>query len=171
MKTVLKFVLFAASALLLQPVQAQTAAQPQAVKPPKKNPPAKAVKPATKAAPAAAAPAAAAVLEGDDEDDLPQDTSAATVTEFHCDHGQKITFYQNPGDNKFVALRWGKQISRMRRVETSTGADRFENRRHGLIWIGIPAKSMLLDSRKGLQLANECRNEAQLQTLKEAAKG
>jgi hypothetical protein len=56
----------------------------------------------------------------------------------------------------------------MTRVSTSTGADRFENRMHGLVWIGIPAKGMLLDSKKGLQLANECKSPDQLKA--EAAK-
>jgi hypothetical protein len=34
---------------------------------------------------------------------------------------------------------------------------------YGLIWIGIPAKGMLLDSKQNRQLANECRNAEQWQ--------
>jgi hypothetical protein len=50
----------------------------------------------------------------------------------------------------------------MSRVETTTGAHRFENTKAGFIWIGIPAKGLLLDSRKGLQLANECKTAQQV---------
>ena len=32
----------------------------------------------------------------------------------------------------------------------------------GLVWIGIPAKGLLLDSKKGQQLANECKNAEQM---------
>jgi len=49
----------------------------------------------------------------------------------------------------------------MHRVSTTTGAHRFENAKNGLVWIGIPAKGMLLDSKKGKQLANECRSPEQ----------
>jgi hypothetical protein len=33
---------------------------------------------------------------------------------------------------------------------------RYEDRRSGLTWIKIPTKSMLLDSRMGEPLANDC---------------
>jgi hypothetical protein len=32
---------------------------------------------------------------------------------------------------------------------------------YGLIWIGIPAKGMLLDSKQNRQLANECKDAEQ----------
>jgi hypothetical protein len=41
----------------------------------------------------------------------------------------------------------GKTPVRMSRVET-TGAHRFENTKAGFIWIGIPAKGLLLDSQR-----------------------
>ena len=44
---------------------------------------------------------------------------------------------------------------------TTTGAQRFENPFWGLIWIGIPAKGILLDSRLNRQLANECKTAQQ----------
>ena len=40
---------------------------------------------------------------------------------------------------------------------TTTGAQRFENPKFGLIWIGIPSKGILLDSTLNRQLANECK--------------
>jgi membrane-bound inhibitor of C-type lysozyme len=106
-----------------------------------------------KPAPVAAAP--------DPEADEP-DVLGSNVVDYDCELGNKITIYQNAGDESHVALRWKTRLHRLTRVATTTGAQRFENKHYGLIWIGIPAKGMLLDSKKNRQLANECRNAEQL---------
>jgi hypothetical protein len=153
MSKVLKLVSFLAcsSALLLQPVLAQTAAAP--AKPAKQH---------VKSKAAAPAPEKVEPVDPNDEDTMPADINASVVTEYDCDHATKITFFKNPGDEDHVAIRWNKMLMRMKRVVTTTGADRFENRHYGLIWIGIPTKSILLDSKKGQQLANECKNPQQM---------
>lgn len=92
-----------------------------------------------------------------DDDEKEPDTSASSSTEFHCELGNKLTIYHTAGDDQHIALRWKQRLLQMIRVDTSTGANRFENRKVGLVWIGIPAKGMLLDSKKGQQLANECK--------------
>lgn len=121
--------------------------------------------PAKKAAPAKAATATAnAATDGDDEDREP-DVGSSAAMEYNCELGNKLTVYRNDGDNKHIALRWKKQLLRLTRVDTSTGANRFENRKNGWVWIDIPAKAMLLDSKKGQQLANECRNPEQLKLV------
>lgn len=94
--------------------------------------------------------------DNDDESSEPE-VAGTTIYEFNCELGNKITAYKNEGDEKFIAIRWEKHIHRLKRVGTTTGANRFENHMAGLVWIGIPAKSMLLDSKKGQQLANECK--------------
>lgn len=87
---------------------------------------------------------------------------ADTVTvDYACELGNKVTTYTMENDSSHMALRWKKRLHRMTRVGTSTGANRFENKTYGLVWIGIPAKSMLLDSKANRQLANECRNADQ----------
>jgi hypothetical protein len=86
-------------------------------------------------------------------------SSSATI--FNCELGNKITTYTNPDDNKHLAIRWKNKLHRLHRVATTTGANRFENTKYGLVWIDIPAKAMLLDSNKGQQLANECRDPEQ----------
>ena len=90
----------------------------------------------------------------------PDITDTVTV-DFNCELGNKVTIYTNEGDSAHMALRWKKRLHRMTRVGTSTGASRFENTTYGLVWIGIPAKSMLLDSKANRQLANECKNADQ----------
>jgi hypothetical protein len=104
-----------------------------------------------------------------DEDEAEPDVGGTTVVDYQCELGNKITIFTNNDDNKHIALKWGKRLHRLARVDTTTGASRFENHHYGLIWIGIPAKGMLLDSKSGHQLANDCKNAEQLAPPKAAA--
>ena len=116
-----------------------------------------------KAAAATAATAGAAVAAaGTDEEDREPDTAGHVSLDYNCALGDKVTIFANDSDDKHIALRWNKRLMRLTRVDTTTGANRFENRRQGMVWIGIPAKGILLDSRKGQQLANECKSAEQM---------
>jgi hypothetical protein len=95
------------------------------------------------------------------DDDNSPDTAGRTRTDFNCELGNKITIYENDKDDKRIGLQWNKKVHELTRVSTTTGANRFEDKAAGLVWINIPAKSMLLDSKKGQQLANECRTNGQ----------
>lgn len=123
-------------------------------------------KPAAKAKKVAAKPVEPKAPNEEEDEPVITDTAA---TDFDCELGNKITIYQNAGDDGHIALRWKKRLHRLTRVGTTTGALRFENKLYGLIWIGIPAKGMLLDSKQNRQLANECRNAEQLKPLATAA--
>lgn len=101
-----------------------------------------------------AAPAASAAAE--------PEMKGFSKTDFHCELGTNLTIYEKANDNKSIGLKWNKKVHELTRVETTTGANRFENRQAGLVWIGIPAKGMLLDSKKGHQLANECKSADQM---------
>jgi hypothetical protein len=81
----------------------------------------------------------------------------AVATHFHCESGNKITTYQHEGEKQSIELRWKNQLHHLVRVKTSTGANRFENQQQGLVWLGLPTKNILLDSKKGQQLANDCK--------------
>jgi hypothetical protein len=109
-------------------------------------------KPKAKAKKAEAAPA-----PSEPEPDLTDTVS----TDYSCELGNKITIYANEHDDSHIALRWQKRLHRLERVGTTTGAQRFENSQLGLIWIGIPSKGILLDSKQNRQLANECKSAAQ----------
>jgi hypothetical protein len=119
-------------------------------------------KPAAKKAAKKTAEAAAPALAGDPEEANEPVVTNDTVTEYDCELGNKITIYTNAGDDAHIALRWKKRLHRLTRVGTTTGANRFENKLYGLVWIGIPAKGMLLDSKQNRQLANECKSPEQL---------
>lgn len=106
-----------------------------------------------------------------DEDDIKPDVTGSTSTDFKCELGNQVTIYENNADDKYIAVRWKDQLYRMTRVDTTTGANRFENKKYGLVWIGIPAKSILLNAKKGQQLANECKNVAQMMQPAAPAEG
>ncbi|WP_039785317.1 hypothetical protein [Herbaspirillum huttiense] len=122
-----------------------------------------------KAAAAAAKPAEKMALSSDADDDENEPEIGGTKSaDFQCEMGHKLTIWKNEADDKHIAIRWDKRIHRLTRVETTTGANRFENRKMGLVWIGIPAKGLLLDSKKGQQLANECKNAEQIKAAEAA---
>ncbi|GAA4014877.1 hypothetical protein [Actimicrobium antarcticum] len=118
----------------------------------------------SKKAAAAAATVAPYELAAPDDDDTGAaiDADKALSTEYKCELGNTVTIFRNDGDDNYIALRWHKLLTRMKRVSTTTGAHRFENKRSGMVWIGIPAKGILLDSKKGQQLANECKDPTQM---------
>jgi membrane-bound inhibitor of C-type lysozyme len=160
MNKLLCALLLIATASIATPALAQSstsaASEPTAKKTVKK--PVKKAKKKT----AKAAAATPAVVAGDDDDDNGEmNIESSIVTHYDCELGNKIVTYVNPGDEKYLAIRWKDKIQRLRRVGTTTGANRFENKKYGLVWINIPSKAMLLDSKKGQQLANECRNPDQ----------
>ena len=110
-----------------------------------------------------ATPAPFALALPDEEDTgAPIDPAKAMATEYKCDLGAMVTIFHNADDNNYIALRHEKLLTRMKRVSTTTGANRFENKRSGLVWIGIPAKGILLDAKQGRQIANECKDPDQL---------
>ena len=121
-----------------------------------------------KAAAVVAAGAAGAAVAAT-VDEAEPDITDTKVTDYACELGNAITIYTNEKDDAHIALRWKKRLHRLERVGTTTGALRFENPRFGLIWIGIPSKGILLDSKLNRQLANECKNAEQSKPLVTAA--
>jgi hypothetical protein len=81
----------------------------------------------------------------------------ATKTQYKCELGKKITVFSKPGQQDTITLRWNDKNHTLMREATTTGAHRFEDKKAGLVWINIPAKGILLDSKRGRQLANECK--------------
>jgi len=80
-----------------------------------------------------------------------------TTGVFHCDMNRKVELRQVSEDRKSAILYWERRNYTMQVVATQTGALRLEDKTSGLTWITIPGKSMLLDTKQGKQLANECR--------------
>jgi len=102
-------------------------------------------------------------------DEPEPDITDTVVTDYACELNNKLTIYTNAQDDGHIALRWKNRLHRLDRIGTTTGALRFENPKFGLIWIGIPSKGILLDSKLNRQLANECKNAEQAKPLVAAA--
>jgi hypothetical protein len=54
-------------------------------------------------------------------------------------------------------LNWNQRDYTLKAVGARSGAVRYEDPSSGLVWLLISSKSMLLDSRQGQRLADECR--------------
>jgi hypothetical protein len=93
-------------------------------------------------------------------DEQDPDITASAASEYECIQGHKITVYRNPADAENAAMRWDKKLYAMKRIETQSGAERLESKKPGLVFIGIPAKAMLFDAKKG-RLADECKLPSQ----------
>ena len=162
MKHTLTAILIAGLSATLSPVFAQTASTPA----PAASASASASSASTSTAPKKATKkkstkkaAAPAVV---DEDVAEPNVTSSTAVDYKCEMGNKITVYTNAGDDQHIALKWGKRVHRLTRVTTETGANRFENHHYGLVWLDIPTKGILLDSKTGHQLANDCKDAEQM---------
>ncbi|MCD6026925.1 MAG: putative signal peptide protein [Solimicrobium sp.] len=96
-------------------------------------------------------------LAAADDDNAVLDLKESTTQLYKCELNDSLTIYSHKVDNNRVALRWHNKLYGLKRVETTTGANRFENKKSGMVWIRIPSKGMLLDSIHGQQLTNECK--------------
>lgn len=105
-----------------------------------------------------------------DDEPIP-DVTDTTLTEFACEMNNKVAVYRNLMDDSYIILRWQNHLRRMEKVGTTTGARRYESAKTGLVWIGIPSKGILLDSKQNRQLANECKDAEQAKPAMAAAPG
>ena len=108
--------------------------------------------PVQETAPAATvAPASAPVVQ-----QAPR-RAALMAGKFHCEQGNRVEVSADPQRPDAIKLDWKGRSYPMMAVGTSTGALRYEDAASGNVWIQIPAKSMLLNTKAGQQLANECK--------------
>jgi hypothetical protein len=136
--------------------QAPTAAKPKAV----------AAK-SSKAAPLVTSP----VLPSPVADAKVQEAVAGEVHTGHmvCELGNSVTITQDPQQPTRFIVQMKKATYYMTPVETSTGAVRLEDAQAGAMWLQLPHKSMLMNSKLGQRMADECQNDHQMavaQTMK-----
>lgn len=87
----------------------------------------------------------------------PELANAMRVGRYRCELKRNVDIVNKLPDERGVTLRWKRKNYEMRAVQSNTGALRLEDKASGLVWITIVGKSMLFDSKRGRQLANECR--------------
>jgi hypothetical protein len=76
---------------------------------------------------------------------------------FKCDIGRSVSIKSVATDLSSIVVTWQKRDYVLPGGRTGSGALRFEDAKAGLAWIIIVGKAMLLDTRKGQQLANDCK--------------
>ena len=76
---------------------------------------------------------------------------------YRCELNRQVLIRTIAPDRSSMVINWlGKDLT-LTAVDALSGALRYEDARAGLTWLVIVGKAMLLDSRMGQQLANECR--------------
>lgn len=84
------------------------------------------------------------------------------VGKLPCELGASVTLTAD-GKNPGYFDMQGKNFKyRMFPVATSTGAIRLEDQKAGAVWLQLANKSMLMNQKLGIRLADECASPAQL---------
>ena len=115
-----------------------------------------------RATPLVAVPAAAAAIAA-----MPEvQTTAPEVGEVHtgrmvCEMGNSVTVTPDPQQPARFIVQMKKHTFHMSPVETSTGAVRLEDTQAGAMWLQLPNKSMLMNSKLGQRMADECQSDQQ----------
>jgi hypothetical protein len=68
-------------------------------------------------------------------------------------------------------LQMGKHRYHVSPVSTSTGAIRLEDAQAGAMWLQLANKSMLMNSKLGQRMADECQSPAQVAVAEAMKKG
>ncbi|MGD9945599.1 MAG: hypothetical protein AB7L76_18875 [Burkholderiaceae bacterium] len=76
---------------------------------------------------------------------------------YRCELNRSVHVRHVTPDLQSAVVHWNKKDYTLRAVNARTGALRYEDAASGLTWLVIVGKSMLLDTKNGKQLANECR--------------
>jgi hypothetical protein len=77
---------------------------------------------------------------------------------YRCELGKHVHVHEVSPDLQTARLNWNKRDYTMQAVGARSGALRYEDAKSGLVWLMIPGKSMLLDTRHGQRLADDCRS-------------
>lgn len=159
-----------AAALILcaaLPALAQTASPKPAAKPVAAKP--AAAKPIAKAAPAKKTPPPPAepVLAEADEAQLAA-AERAYLGDYACEFKETVHIDKHPKTAGYINVGWKKQLITMKPVLSSTGALRLEDVTGRTLMIQIANKSMLLDTKIGQRLLDDCVHPEQLKLMEAA---
>jgi pyruvate/2-oxoglutarate dehydrogenase complex dihydrolipoamide acyltransferase (E2) component len=132
---------------------AQPAAKPaaKAAKP--------AAKPAAKAPAKQAAPAEAPLAKADGEQ--LNAAGMAHVGNYACEFNQTVNVSATPKSEGYVDLHFKSQTWTMKPVLSSTGALRLEDVKGRMLMLQIANKSMLMDTKLGQRVVDDCVHEKQ----------
>jgi len=79
-----------------------------------------------------------------------------------CELGNSVTVTPDPQQPARFIVQMKKNTYHMTPVETTTGAVRLEDAQAGAMWLQLPNKSMLMNSKLGQRMADECQSDHQV---------
>jgi hypothetical protein len=82
-----------------------------------------------------------------------------------CEFNQQVSVQPIEGKPAHFKVGFKNVSYTMVPEETTTGAVRLEDKRAGVVWVQIPAKSMLLNAKAGQRMVNDCRQSEQRAAL------
>ena len=91
------------------------------------------------------------------------------VGKLPCELGASVTLTQDEKSAGYFDMQGKNFKYRMVPVATTTGAIRLEDQKAGAVWLQLANKSMLMNQKLGIRLADECMSPAQVamaETLK-----
>jgi len=87
-----------------------------------------------------------------------------------CELGADVTVTEDDKKPGFFSVTTKGLRYRMHPVESRTGAIRLEDPRAGAMWLQLGNKSMLMNQKAGLRIADECQTPAQVAFAEEMKK-
>jgi len=85
------------------------------------------------------------------------------VGKMPCELGASVTLTADAKNPGYFDMHGKNFTYRMFPVATSTGAIRLEDQKAGAVWLQLANKSMLMNQKLGIRLADECTTPAQLE--------
>lgn len=82
--------------------------------------------------------------------------------EARCEFGHKVQLQAHPTLRGRFQLMYQGLMHTLTPHPTTTGVIRLENKHSGMVWLQVPVKSMLMDSKKGQRVADNCMHPAQV---------
>jgi len=92
---------------------------------------------------------------------LPSNSSEVHTGRMVCELGNSVTVTPDPQVPGSFVLQMRQLTYHMTPVVSSTGAVRLEDAKAGAMWLQLANKSMLMNSKIGQRMADECQSPAQ----------
>ena len=88
-----------------------------------------------------------------------------------CEMGNVVHITPDTQKRGFFTLQMGKHRYHVSPVPTASGAIRLEDAQAGAMWLQLANKSMLMNSKLGQRMADECQSPAQVAVAEAMKKG
>lgn len=88
-----------------------------------------------------------------------------------CEMGNVVHITPDAQNRGFFTLQMGKHRFHVSPVPTASGAIRLEDTQKGAMWLQLANKSMLMNSKLGQRMADECQSPVQVAVAEAMKKG